>query len=467
MALETWIMLPGWGFLDHYTEEGFLDHLQEAGVDNMVFGGTPPVDPDREMYRECGIEPSAPAPEVMARVDGVTATLEKARERGMGVYLYGTNPGMSLSRDGRFMTHKVILDVDLSLREAEGDWAVCVNCPRYLSYYRARLRDIYRHLPCDGFVNDGPEFGYEISPGFMGGGADMFACFCPICAQKAEEMGYDLGGFQAAAGRLRGWLRHLDPAVLEEFVQPEGGLFDVLDFFFAEPELQDWLRFKTASVDAYVQALCREVKSLGRNLEIGIGSRTAAFAPLTGHNLGHIIRHADFVLPKLYFWMGGYDGLYGTAYRWVKALKSWNAPVPESLLFRFVYRLFGFKLPQVESLQDIARYIDPACIDNLDLTREGASFPDAFFAEVVATEAGKMVRRAGDASRVRPWVCPSHGGRILTPRELDLLLGGAEQGGLTTYLYYCALEGEEWEVARKHARLKGLGRDHELASGCR
>ena len=64
----------------------------------------------------------------------------------------------------------------------------------------------------------------------------------------------------------------------------------------------------------------------------------------------------------------------------------------------------------------------------------------------------KLLRRVGDASRVRPWVCTSHGGRVLTPQELHLLLAGAARAGLTTYLYYCNLEGGEWEVARKHAR---------------
>jgi hypothetical protein len=448
MALETWVMLPGWGFLDQYSVDGFLDHLQEAGVNNLVFGATPPVLPDPASYQECGIEPTPPPTEIMARADAVAATFEKAKARGMGRYHFGTNPGMSLSDDGRHMGHRVFLDEDLSRKQVEGDWSVCLNCPTYLSYYEARINDVQRQLPADGIINDGPEFGYEISPGFSG---NMFTCFCPDCARKAEELGLDIDRIQQAVGRLRRWLHQLTPQLLGNFEQTQSGLFDAFDLSTAEPALHDWLQLKCASVDSFVEGLCRAARTVDSGLTIGIGSRTPAFATLTGHNLARIARHADFLLPKHYLWMGGYDGLYGTVYRWARTLKEWNPQTPEALIFRFLYRLFGFTLPEVESLEDLSRYVGPDSIDNLDLTHEGEPFPDAFFSEVVASETRKMIRGVGDPSRVVPWVCVSHGGRILTPDELDRLLSGAEDGGLTNYLYYSGFEGEDWEVAKKHA----------------
>jgi len=117
-----------------------------------------------------------------------------------------------------------------------------------------------------------------------------------------------------------------------------------------------------------------------------------------------------------------------------------------------VYRLFGVELPQVRTLRDITRHVGAEFLDNWNLTHLGDPFPDEFYSGAVASETRKLIRRVGDPSRVRPWVCTSHGGRVLTPQELHLLLAGAEQGGLTTYLYYCNLEGGEWEVARQHAR---------------
>ncbi|MSS70827.1 MAG: hypothetical protein EXS64_04985 [Candidatus Latescibacteria bacterium] len=451
MALETWVMVGGWDFLDRYGVDRFLDTLQEAGVNHVAFGGTPPVEPDPKVYKAHGIAPLPPPPDILARADGVSATLRAARDRGMKVYLYGTNPHMSRTDGYHHLSRKTFLDEDLSLKEVESYWGVCVNCPRLLPTYRARLRDISRRFPCDGFLNDGPEFGYEIAPGFMGGNWNLFACFGPCCAQKAREMGVDLRAFQDAAGRLRGWLRNLSPAALKAFLETPPGLPDTFDLFQTDPALQDWLRFKTASIESYVKALCEEVHALNGRPRIGIGARTAAFAPLTGYDLSRIARHADFVLPKLYLWMGGYDGLYGTVYRWVRTLKSWNPQTPEDLLFQFVYRLFGFTLPAVNSLQDISRHIDAEHLDSGKLTHLGAPFPDEFYAEVVASETRKLLRNVGDPDRVRPWVCTSHGGRVLTPQELHLLLTGAEQGGLTTYLYYCKLEDGEWEVARRHA----------------
>lgn len=62
-----------------------------------------------------------------------------------------------------------------------------------------------------------------------------------------------------------------------------------------------------------------------------------------------------------------------------------------------------------------------------------------------------MIAQAGDAGRVRPWLDSHHGGRVLTPNELDMTLNAAESAGLKTYLYYCSLEPGNWEVAVKHA----------------
>ena len=66
-------------------------------------------------------------------------------------------------------------------------------------------------------------------------------------------------------------------------------------------------------------------------------------------------------------------------------------------------------------------------------------------------EVRRLIAAVGDAQRVRPWVGTSHGGRVLTPHELHLLVGSAAAAGLRTYLHYAGIEGDEWAVAQKHA----------------
>jgi hypothetical protein len=157
------------------------------------------------------------------------------------------------------------------------------------------------------------------------------------------------------------------------------------------------------------------------------------------------------MLPKLYFWMGGYDGLYGTVFRWINTLQGWNPGVAEFELVEFVSALFGLRLPEVRTLADLTRHIDAENLHSVGLTRAGDPFPDAFYAGTVADETRLAIRRVGDPARVVPWVALAHGGRTMTARELDLLLDGAEAGGLTRYLYYGPIEGAEWDIARRHA----------------
>ena len=73
--------------------------------------------------------------------------------------------------------------------------------------------------------------------------------------------------------------------------------------------IEDWLRFKSDSIASYIEDLCTGVKQVDSSLAVGVGSRLLAFTPLTGYDLTH---HVDFLLPKIYLWMRGVDGLYGT-----------------------------------------------------------------------------------------------------------------------------------------------------------
>src|SRR4029079_57780 len=111
--------------------------------------------------------------------------------------------------------------------------------------------------------------------------------------------------------------------------------------------------------------------------------------------------HVDFVLPKLYVWMGGYDGLYGSVYRWIKTLRAWNPAIPEDLVIRFVFQLLGTTLPEVRALADLERHIDPENLTGVKIAHGGEPFPDAFFADTIAAETRRLLASVGDPARVR------------------------------------------------------------------
>jgi len=454
MAMDTWFMQGGWAFLDASEIDPLLDKMEEAEIRHLAFGGPLPLAPEPRHY-EGPLKGCPPPPATRARAAKIRSFLEAAWSRNLRIYSYGTNPHMC--GDSGFyqrLPNKHLLQVDQSLVGVESYWGACANAPEFLQFYLGRIRDVHLHFPrVEGFLNDGPEFGYEIAGlGYMDGNLDLFGCFGPCCASKARELGYDFGDLKQGALRLMNFLRALDEGALARMFEHPGAPPDALAAAAGEDRIVAWLRFKQDSIVSYVQQLCRGVKEMNSALEMGIGSRLPAFVPLTGYDLGRLAQHADFLLPKIYLWMGGVDGLYGTVYRWARTLRDWNPHLREELLFRFTYRLFGFELPQVQSLADMLHHIEPGFADSTARTYLGAPFPAEFFTRVVADQVRLMIAQVGDAGQVRPWTHVDHGGRVLTPDELDRTLSAAAAAGLRTYLNYCPLESGNWEVAIKHGK---------------
>ena len=454
MSLDTWFMIGDWSFLDQFQVNEFLDKMEEVRVKCLAFGGAPPMKPDPRHYKDSVVKGMEPPPETMQHEAAVRSLFQAAKERGMELYFYGTNPHMSGALQVYTALHsKHAVQIDGALKPVESYWGACANAPEFVPYYLGRIMDAHQSFPeIDGFLNDGPEFGYEIAPDFMGNNWSLFACFGRCCERKARELGYDLTALRTSAIRLQHGLRTLDADVIQRVITHQSDPHDTLGDVVEEPGIKEWFRCKQDSITSCIKGLCQGVKSVDTSLKIGIGSRLPAFTPLTGYDLCRLAQHADFMLPKLYLWMGGVDGLYGTVHRWVKTLKGWNPHLPEEILFQFVYRLFDFTLPGVSNIEDIARYIDAAHLDTTYLTSLGEPFPERFFTDVVTGQVKKMIQQVGDAGCVRPWLDTEHGGRVLTPHELDMALTAAENGGLKTYLYYCPLEEDNWEVAVKHAK---------------
>ncbi len=451
MPLDTWVMKSGWGFLDEFYIDEYLDKMEEAGARTLAFGTPLPLEPDPRNYHGA-IKGCPPPPDAMARAGTIRACLKAAQDRGMHIYTYGTNPHMSGASEvyGRLHT-KHVLRPDHALARVKSYWGACANGPEFLPFYLGRIRDVQRNFPqVEGFLNDGPEFGYEIAGGFMDDNLNLFGCFGPCCQNKARELGYDFGDLKQAATTLMHWLHALDGAAVERMLEHPGEPLEALSAAAGEERVAAWLRFKQDSIASYIQQLCQGVREVSPALCMGVGSRLPAFTPLTGYDLRRLARHADFLLPKIYLWMGGVDGLYGTVYRWVQTLKTWNPHLAEDLLFRFAYRLFGFELPRIDRLGDILRHIEPGFADTIALTHLGAPFPAEFFTGAVADQVRRMIAQVGDAGRVRPWLDSHHSGRVLTPNELDQALTAAQSAGLETYLFYCDFEPGNWEVAVKH-----------------
>ena len=306
-------------------------------------------------------------------------------------------------------------------------------------YVDARIRDFMLHFPAlAGFVTDGPGFGYEITPGFTGGGALTFAPLRTNAENQAlaTELGVDLAAMQAASERLQNRLRGLTPQQVDLFLDAEQGVFDAIDLFMEDGDVVDLLRFKTAAIERTVAATYRTIKGVDPRLEYGICPRLPCFATFQGCNFRRLNQITDYNQTKHYLWTGGRDGFRGTLERYLKTLREWNPALDEGRIEALLERLLGIELPRDYRIADFGR---PA--------------PASFFEQIVYQESRKMLFRIGDPARISPFVGLEHGGSPwMTSAELDLLFQAMVDAGLKRFTYYCLndVTDEIWEVMTRY-----------------
>ena len=391
-----------------------IERLWDGGIRELVLGDLilrqgetqgPSFAPNADFYQDCAKQPPQ-LPAALAASSRIFGDAVKAAaDKGFAIYFH------DWGQFGWFESGS------------------CLNNPEQVRYGLARTRDTFAQYPdtC-GFVLDGPEYGYEIEPGHR---SDIFACFCRHCENKARELGCDFAAMQEAAARLRARLSALSPAVLRGFIEAQTGPLDAVDLLLQDPALFDWICFKTTCIEHYVGAFYRGVKEIDPKLKLACGPRTSAFAPLTGYNYRRLGALTDFIAPKLYFWQHGIDGLKGTVYRYAQTLLELNEDVDEGLALDFVFKLFGFTMPDVRTLDELS-----------------APLNEAFFRETVPGEIAKMIFRTGPVERLKPWVGLHHGGVRISSNELELLLQAIVASGLQSLIYwhYSDMSEEEWQV---------------------
>lgn len=415
--------------LDH---ERTFDAWAEGGVEGLVIGPlafnrekllpgrvfvagdepeSPAYTPNPEIYRRLGVEPPPdprPAPEKRALL---AQTFRAAKERGFSLVImyadYGAGPG------------------------GEGHY---LHDERSLRARVARMVDTLEQNPlADGAIMDGPEWSYEITPGFLDHRPYMFddlpAEIAPLCA----ELGYDYHALVAAQARLRARLHALTPRDVQRC--RGGGLLGAFELLGSDPDLLAWLRFRTEAMTSYLRRLRALLDAeMSRPVQLSTGARTPAFASLTGMDLGALAGFMDTLHPKHYFWHRGFDGLLGTVYRYLETLCEWSPALSDADALGVVELLFGIELPGVR--------------DRFDL--ESALSPE-FYQQVVARETRRSLAAVDDPNRIIPWVDVGrfpHDGDPMSARDLKQLLEASAEAGLQRFLYHHQgnLTAGEWTV---------------------
>lgn len=234
----------------------------------------------------------------------------------------------------------------------------------------------------------------------------------------AAELGYDFDELVAAKDRLRARLHTLTPADIA--AQQGGGFLGGYDLLGADPSLATWLRFRKDSLTRFFSSVSSGVKqNIEREVLMGVGPRSACFAPLCGYDFHQLATSGvDILLPKHYFFQRGFDGLVGTVGRWVETLTEWNSALSDANALAIVQAIFGIELPNVGSRLDLESLLDT---------------PE-FYATVVYRESVRALAAVdGDASRVVPWLDTGrlpHNGDAMSAGSLRLLMEATHRAGL-------------------------------------
>ena len=401
--------------LDDYP--AVFDAWQEGGVEGMVIGplcfagGQLAYDPDPAVYRRAGCPvPASPSPPWLAKRRRLEQMFDDARRRGMSVWIF--EPG---SHGGT---------------GASNHWTDAAAC----SAYAAGMADTMAHFPmADGCVLDGPEWGYEICPHHMGYRSYLFNDLPPAVAPTCRDLGFDYDELVVAKDELFACLHDL-PKEVRRWPN-DGTTFGCDDLFGHITGLKRWLEFRARSLEAVVAG--RRAALATHQVPaflIGVGMRTPALAGLTGVDLPRFAPLADVILPKHYFWHRGFDGLYGTLFRYVEVLTQWNPGMSDRAAMGIIAGVFGLELPWLNDRDDFDH-----------------GFPDEFFQMIVRNETITAIEAAIDGSRVMPWVDAGrrpHGGDPFGAPELRKTLIASQEAGLQRFLYHhhYNLTAAEWQV---------------------
>lgn len=410
-----------------------LDAWAEGGVDGLVVGpmcfnaekllpgptivwsggpAIPSFDPNPEVYHRLGVEPPAqPHESLPAKRALLERALLAAKERGWQVWIFQASYGAGPGGEGHIFADELTRK------------AIC-----------ARMIDTLEHYPMvDGAIMDGPEWGYEIAPHHMNYRSYIFNDLPESVAAKATELGYDYARLVAAKDRFYERLHNLDPRRIR--LHAPGGMLGAFELFGEDPDLFAWLRFRVEALTDFFRSVSDCLRAeMSRPIKLGVGPRSAAFAPLCGYDMARLAEFMDILLPKHYFWQRGFDGLLGTVYRYVETLTSWNPGLGDAEALAVVKALFGLSLPLVRDRSDLESA----------LTAE-------FCQEVVAQETRRPLAVVDDPQRIVPWVDAGrfpHDGDPMSAGDLRRILLAAQEAGLQRFLYHHAgnLTAGEWAV---------------------
>lgn len=396
-----------------------LAHSRRTRVFRPADRARAPFDPAPDIYAKLGADvPPAPDGDDADLRQRLHTALQAVVDRGWELWLFDPFTGA--------------VGPDLN------DNATRILDPRARRSLAARMLDTIAAFPmATGVIIDGPAWGFEITEIDLRGMERRRLMFeLPASGSLCKDLGYDLGVLRAAQDELERSLHSLTPQRVR--LHATGGTSGALSLL-AGPGHVEWLRFRADALTSFYEYLKGVIDEYAAHpMQLAVCPRTPAIAPVAGYDYQRVADTVDVVMPKLYYWHRGYDGLIGTAWRWATTLMDWNHGLTVRDACLVTRAFYGSAMPLLDSLIDFDRLITPE-----------------YLAELTALEAGRAVAAVADRARLVPWVDSGrapHDGDPLTAAHLDATLNSVAGTGIDHFTYFNStkLTAADWTMLCHH-----------------
>jgi len=196
------------------------------------------------------------------------------------------------------MFHKIVAEhegpqqlVGLDLERIHKSW-ICPNNVESNESIVEEMRFILDNHDVDGLFID--VFRY---PSPYDGLTSMLSCFCDSCMAKAEDMGIDLektrSGIKDFVERINLLSKEKIAALKEGFSRSK-----VFDYVLHEPDIFNFLKFRSHSINYFVKDVERLVKESGRELGLDVFSPSLSW--LVGQDYFLLKDNCSWMKPMVY-----------------------------------------------------------------------------------------------------------------------------------------------------------------------
>lgn len=233
--------------------------------------------------------------------------------------------------------------VGLDLKRIHKPW-ICPNNVESTRSIIEEMRFILDNHDVDGLFID--VFRY---PSPYDGFTSVLSCFCSSCMAKAEEIGIDL---EKTRSGIKDFIKRINSLSKKEIAALKDGFnrSKVFDYVLHEPDIFNFLKFRSHSINYFVKNVKRLVKKSGRELGLDVFSPSLSW--LVGQDYLLLKDNCSWMKPMVYCTAQGPACLPTEITGLAKDLQKMNTRLSDKDLIYMISHFLDLTLPH-KNLKEI------------------------------------------------------------------------------------------------------------------